>query len=143
MSHQHFMTFDIITQWMGDFLTVKALGRVLLHLQCFGRLLQRKLGLSVWTRPLGGAVLRWWRRDLASWSSSWWLAGEGAGRRFTTGSERKQQRHRNCCLSLDLGHIYGLYTNLQHKLIFNPAVNKAYRWEERQRKEGSLSLHFI
>lgn len=117
---------------MDHFLTVKALGRVLLHLQCFGRLLQRKLGLSVWTRPLGGAMLHWWRRDFASWSSSWWLADDGAGRRFTTtGSERKR-RHRDCFLLafifsllilaisifLTITHVANsLYTDLQHKLL--------------------------
>lgn len=116
---------------MDHFLTVKALGRVLLHLQCFGRLLQRKLGLSVWTRPLGGAMLHWWRRDFASWSSSWWLADDGAGRRFTTiGSERKRRQRLFSFgfyfLSPDLGHIIffnithlanSLYTDLQHKLL--------------------------
>lgn len=71
---------------------MNALGRVLLHLQCCGRLLQRKFGLSVCTRPLGGAVLRWWR-DLTSWSSSWRLVGDGVGRRFTTGSEMEQKEN--------------------------------------------------
>lgn len=105
MSNWYFMTFDLMNSnqfWLVrqtdkyrwfPFLTVKALGRVLLHLQCCGRLLQRKFGLSVCTRPLGSAMLFWWR-DLTSWWSGWRLVGDGAGLCFPTGSDREQQSNR-------------------------------------------------
>lgn len=67
-------------------LTVKGRGKVLLHLQWCGRRLHRKLGLSVATRPLGGAVPRSWRWRVSASSTSR-LDGEGAGRCFVTASD--------------------------------------------------------
>lgn len=70
----------------GRGLTVKALGSVLLHLQCWGKELHRKFGLSVCTRPLGGAE----PGHPSPCSSSRRLLDDGVCRLFTTGSNRQK-----------------------------------------------------
>ena len=102
---------DLLDRWMDGrewLITVKVLGRVLLHLQCCGTPLQRKLGLSVCTRPLGGAVLCCWR-DRTSWSSRWRLVGDGVGRRFTTGSDGGQKTPGKIFILIYIIFIYILY----------------------------------